>query len=333
VLPVLTEKLDDDTPLHVRRAALRAMKICPIPKTYSVLLNNVDGQWPVLANQASESLIVIARQVPAPGEPSANAASRRSELLQSICTLANAQSALPDSDNAALLRDYIQNSIANLLPSIIRLAAVARPDAPIESCIQILRTRDRARLPFVLELFDTLLTPEERSKITPLIEDAAQRSSSNGDSDKASGQLVAWLTDSLASDDEWLRAIAADYVFSAGSPPAVQQIDCSRISTSPLIREVLASRMRANPNLARRLPQSPTAGPGEEDGCMLTTLEKTILLKSVPLFKDIPGEELSRVAQIAEEQTFTAKSLICRDGDHADCLYVIVTGKNPEARS
>ena len=40
---------------------------------------------------------------------------------------------------------------------------------------------------------------------------------------------------------------------------------------------------------------------------MLTTLEKTILLKSVPLFKDIPGEELSRVAQIAEEQTFAAE--------------------------
>lgn len=59
---------------------------------------------------------------------------------------------------------------------------------------------------------------------------------------------------------------------------------------------------------------------------MLTTLERTILLKSVPLFQDIPGEELSRVAQIAEEQTFPAESVICRDGDPADCLYVIVSG-------
>ena len=59
---------------------------------------------------------------------------------------------------------------------------------------------------------------------------------------------------------------------------------------------------------------------------MLTTLEKTILLKSVPLFEDIPGEELSRVAQIAEEKSFPAGTTIFRDGDHADCLYVIVSG-------
>ena len=59
---------------------------------------------------------------------------------------------------------------------------------------------------------------------------------------------------------------------------------------------------------------------------MLTTLEKTILLKSVALFEDIPGEELSRVAQIAEEKSFPAGTTIFRDGDHADCLYVIVSG-------
>ena len=58
---------------------------------------------------------------------------------------------------------------------------------------------------------------------------------------------------------------------------------------------------------------------------MLTTLEKTILLKSVPLFQDIPGEEHSS-RSIAEEQTFAAQSVICRDGDPADCLYVIVSG-------
>ena len=59
---------------------------------------------------------------------------------------------------------------------------------------------------------------------------------------------------------------------------------------------------------------------------MLTTLEKTILLKSVPLFNDIAAEELSRVAQIADEQTFKARAAICRDGDNGDCRYVIVSG-------
>jgi len=207
---------------------------------------------------------------------------------------------------------------------MLRVAAVGRLDAPIESCIQILRTRDRARLPFVLELFDTLLPVDERNKIIPLIEHAARRSGSDGSTDNA--QLLTWLRESLESEDEWLRAITLDYILSASFPPGVEQIDCSHISTSPLIYEVMASRMGANPDLARRLPQSQGATLVEENSRMLSTLEKTILLKSVPLFKDIPGEELSRVAQIAEEQAFAAQAVMCRDGDHADCLYVIVNG-------
>lgn len=298
VLPVLTDQLNKNLPLNTRRASLRAMKICTLATTYPVLLREVDGRWPALANQASESLLVITRKVPVPADAEATAQTLRSDLIRIVCALDEVVRALPNTDNALLIRDYLETSITRLFPAIVRLASINHPDSPIEPCIQILHNRDRARLPFVLELFDTLLTPVERHKISPLLEryeGTAGRSGTAADSDAASPHLLTWLKESVNSEDEWLRAIAVDYVLSSGAPVPLEQIDG---------RDVLE----------------------KENNGMLTTLEKTILLKSVPLFQDIPGEELSRVAQIAEEQTFAAESVICRDGDPADCLYVIVSG-------
>ena len=59
---------------------------------------------------------------------------------------------------------------------------------------------------------------------------------------------------------------------------------------------------------------------------MLTTLEKTILLKSVSLFKEIPAEDLSYVAGIAEEMEVHAGTVIFGEGDYGDCLYIIIGG-------
>ena len=64
VLPVLINLLDHKLPIATRRATLRAMRICQVTPAQTVLLNEVDSRWPILANQASESLLVIARGVP-----------------------------------------------------------------------------------------------------------------------------------------------------------------------------------------------------------------------------------------------------------------------------
>ena len=58
----------------------------------------------------------------------------------------------------------------------------------------------------------------------------------------------------------------------------------------------------------------------------LTTLEKVLVLKSVPLLKAIPGEEIAAVAQIADVVDFPAGTTFIRQGEPGDCLYVIVSG-------
>jgi len=60
---------------------------------------------------------------------------------------------------------------------------------------------------------------------------------------------------------------------------------------------------------------------------MLSTVEKVLALKRIPLFDHIPGEELARIARIAQEIYFDAGETFIIEGDIGDSLYLVIEGK------
>lgn len=60
---------------------------------------------------------------------------------------------------------------------------------------------------------------------------------------------------------------------------------------------------------------------------MISTVEKVLFLKSIELFSQIPGEDLVRVAQIAEENEFEDGQPLMREGELGDSMYLIVAGR------
>lgn len=60
---------------------------------------------------------------------------------------------------------------------------------------------------------------------------------------------------------------------------------------------------------------------------MITTVEKVLFLKSIDLFRGLPGEELAQIAEIAEEVPISEGDLVFSDGDTGDALYIVVEGK------
>lgn len=59
---------------------------------------------------------------------------------------------------------------------------------------------------------------------------------------------------------------------------------------------------------------------------MISTVEKVLFLKGVDLFKGIPSEELSHIAQIAEEVEYGPGEAVVREGESGDAMYLIVDG-------
>jgi CRP/FNR family cyclic AMP-dependent transcriptional regulator len=60
---------------------------------------------------------------------------------------------------------------------------------------------------------------------------------------------------------------------------------------------------------------------------MISTVEKVLFLKSVDLFKQIPGEDLAQIARIADEVEFAKSQLVFKEGDIGEALYLILEGK------
>ena len=59
----------------------------------------------------------------------------------------------------------------------------------------------------------------------------------------------------------------------------------------------------------------------------MSTIEKVLFLKSVPLFEQLHSEELVGVAQIARQVQIEADQTFVKEGDLGDALFIIVAGE------
>ena len=56
-------------------------------------------------------------------------------------------------------------------------------------------------------------------------------------------------------------------------------------------------------------------------------MEKTELLKNVPIFKDLDQAEIDAVAEVCKEEKFESGAYIFRESEAGNRLYIIVTGE------
>lgn len=60
---------------------------------------------------------------------------------------------------------------------------------------------------------------------------------------------------------------------------------------------------------------------------MLNSLERLLLVREVPIFKELRDDFLVRLASIMEEKPFPARSTIFTQGDEGRSLYIIAAGR------
>lgn len=60
---------------------------------------------------------------------------------------------------------------------------------------------------------------------------------------------------------------------------------------------------------------------------MLSTIEKVIFLQDVDIFENISTEDLSHVAAITEEVEYQANTVLFKEGEISDSMYLVIAGK------
>jgi hypothetical protein len=65
----------------------------------------------------------------------------------------------------------------------------------------------------------------------------------------------------------------------------------------------------------------------QEEGILLSTVEKIIFLKEVPFFQSMTVDQLKVLANVCEEELFEEDAHIFNEGDSGGALFVVVSGK------
>jgi len=59
----------------------------------------------------------------------------------------------------------------------------------------------------------------------------------------------------------------------------------------------------------------------------LSTLDRILLLREVPMFARLAPEDLEKIAEIANEQLFSDQAFLCTEGEPGNALFILVSGK------
>ena len=324
------EKLlsSSDLSRKLRLGIIRALREYPNDKPIDMLLGQLDQNDQDVYNEVVDSLLTIARLHPFGEEKKAKITEEIRMIASRVYSLNEAIKLIPDDDNKFLMYDYLNNEIQNTLPTLLKLGVIDIPDTPIETYIHTVKSGDPAKLPFLLEFFENIFSKEERDIINPLIEpiSLSERSAIGHSHFKdLPNSLDTVITESVYSPNKWQSVIALDYLIKTEKMNVFKELDWSNVPVTNANKELLTRTVEKNGTNLEFIPVDRFKLEDTELS-MYSTLEKTIILKSVDLFKTIPAENLSRISQITEEVQFEANTPIFAEGDYGDSLFIVVNG-------
>ncbi|MEA1882001.1 MAG: cyclic nucleotide-binding domain-containing protein, partial [Candidatus Marinimicrobia bacterium] len=319
---------NSDIKRKLRLGLIRTLREYPGDQTIGMLLAQMNRDDQDIYNEVVDSMLAVARVYPIGEEKKEKISEEIRAMARKVYALNEAIKLIPNDNNKFLMHDHLNNEIQNTLPTLLKLGVMNVPDTPIETYIHTVKSGDPAKLPFLLEFFENIFSIEEREIINPLIESIPLEERSEVGHSKFTdlpSNLDQELSESVYSPNKWESVIALDYLLKSGNMEALQGLDWEKVPGSKANQELLSRQIQKNGTNLDFIPSDRFKLEAVELS-MYSTLEKTIILKSVDLFKTIPAENLSRVAQITDEVQYETNSPIFAEGDYGDSLFIVVSG-------
>ena len=119
----------------------------------------------------------------------------------------------------------------------------------------------------------------------------------------------------LTHPDRWLRAMGTYVVIEMDVSASIPDVRKLFLDKDPLVKAAARDAWsRLGGSLTMRTLKT------------LSTLDRVLLLREVPMFSGLSPEDLEGIAAIAEEQLFLDKALLCREGEPGHALFIIASG-------
>jgi HEAT repeat protein len=136
----------------------------------------------------------------------------------------------------------------------------------------------------------------------------------------------------LRSRDHIQRANALEALEAVGDRELVRPLLAVFEDVVPADRAIDLNALRDDPDAWIRevsafATAQPTGGAPMETLATLPTMERILFLRHVPLFADLPPNDLKHIAMVAGEQLYEDGAFIAREGEPGNELLVIVDGE------
>ena len=316
---------EEDVNFPLRIGIIRCLKHYGVTKSADVLYKGLNEPYLNILSEVSDSLLSVARKEPPSDEFIKKIDIDLDIIAKRVYQLVLFLHSLPDDKNCFLVKDHINSDIRKLIPIMLKLGVLHDPKTPIETYIQYVSSNDPELMPFVLELVDTTFSPGNRKLTMPLIDNDMDTVKTGKDlfDDifvEFDDLVLAWIH----ANHKWKEAIALNYIIKSDRQDLLQKIKLDKVQDTIFIDQLFNRIEDESGQIKQIIPLKNYQLGKEKD--MYSILEKTIILKSVDLFKNIPGDVLTRIAQIAEEIHHSDESLMFSEGDYGDSMYIVVDG-------
>ena len=312
------------SPLRLKLGILKTAHQFPSADMVDLLTSGLKNQDLLILNGISNALLKISKKIALDEGALDTIEARISAISKRAYQLYQVQNKLQDDRNAELILDHIDSDLNKVIPILLKLGTLKKSNIPIETYIHYVKSHDPDLLPIVLELVDSTFSKKNRERTLPLIDPDSDKIQTGKDLfpdliQQPEDLLKFWIE----NPHEWKSAIAIHYLLKKENAPVLKEIDWPKIPNAIFTKNLFNPSEQDYLNHNFLINQFPTP----EKPPMYSILEKTIILKSVDLFSNIPGDVLTRIAQIAEELRHETGVEIFKEGDYGDSMFVIISGK------
>jgi HEAT repeat protein len=218
----------------------------------------------------------------------------------------NLKQAFPVNGNEhiELLVDALERRSKNQAFLALQAFGLLGDKQAITLALEGLQSRDPVQNAFALE---TLEAGDESTMIRPLL-----RLWESGERIRPVVKIP--IMQLLDDPDAWLRACAALAARDGNDPEVAARLShLAQTDSDELVRLTAASVLNGEITM-ETLPT-------------LTTMERILFLRKVPLFKGLPPVDLKQVAAIGMERLYLDGEAIVHQGDLGDELFIIISGQ------
>lgn len=331
----VTRRLEDDS-AAVREAACRVLRAATTEKAVGALVRRLSDSEGAVRMAAARAL----RAIGAPASQAVLAALQTSPGAEHDAALAALSPDDPTIDeplrsyaHAAINRVQQWRSLARAVPKaghvtgflvseleaqssqharrLVAILGLLGDQEAMELVARSLDADDVDTQAAALEALDVLGDRRLVKALLPLLEEKPPGHEHDA---AATGAVEAALRQIISERSGWLQALAIRAVGELELHTMLPDLYVLRDAADPIAREA------AHDALLK-------LGEKMETLATMSLMERVLLLKEVPLFKDLQPDDLGKIAEMAHERWFSDGTALCHEGESGHELFIVAAGR------